>query len=454
MIKLRLLVCCLICICCSYGQENKAALNQAFVIFEKDSQLKYAVSSITITDAESGTILYEKNMHYGLAPASSMKILTAAAAFELLGDKFRYKTLFYLNKDAGKPLSIFVEGSGDPTLGSSRFATAQTTTIIDSLSKKLLIHKITSFTGHWYASKKSSYSMIPRDWIWEDIGNYYGASWSMLNWNENQYTIWLLPGKQKGDPVKVISTAPAVDFTITNELRTGTAQSGDNAYVFFNPAEKGVTIKGTIPCCRDRFAIYGAVPDPDKYALQEFSSALGGTVSSAAFSETPVTGRQELLYTHQSPTLDSIIYWFMQKSINLYGEAMLHKIAASGADAEDEKVEVLRKFWQQKGIDIKSLTIVDGSGLSPANRVTTGAMAEVLSYAARQKWFPAFYKAFPDINGMKIKSGTIGGVRAYAGYIKGKSGKQYCFSFIVNNYNGSVSALSAKMLTVLNTLKK
>ena len=54
---------------------------------------------------------------------------------------------------------------------------------------------------------------------------------------------------------------------------------------------------------------------------------------------------------------------------------------------------------------------------------------------------------------MKIKSGTIRGVKGFCGYHKAKNGKEYIFSFLVNNYNGSPSTLVSKMYKVLDVLK-
>jgi D-alanyl-D-alanine carboxypeptidase/D-alanyl-D-alanine-endopeptidase (penicillin-binding protein 4) len=54
---------------------------------------------------------------------------------------------------------------------------------------------------------------------------------------------------------------------------------------------------------------------------------------------------------------------------------------------------------------------------------------------------------------MKMKSGSIGGARAFAGYHNAKDGKQYVFSIIVNNYEGSSGEVVKKMYTVLDVLK-
>lgn len=52
-----------------------------------------------------------------------------------------------------------------------------------------------------------------------------------------------------------------------------------------------------------------------------------------------------------------------------------------------------------------------------------------------------------------MKDGYIGGVRSYTGFIKSKSGTEYSFSFIVNNFDGSAAAVRTKMWKVLDLLK-
>ena len=109
--------------------------------------------------------------------------------------------------------------------------------------------------------------------------------------------------------------------------------------------------------------------------------------------------------------------------------------------------------YEKKGLDEDELNIVDGSGLSPLNRITTHAQVEILKYAKTKEWFSYFYDALPEYNNMKMKSGTIRDVKGFCGYHTSKSGNEYIFSFLVNNYNGSPSAVVDKMYKVLNNLK-
>ena len=145
----------------------------------------------------------------------------------------------------------------------------------------------------------------------------------------------------------------------------------------------------------------------------------------------------------------------MQKSINLYGEALIKTIAykQDGIGSTINGVYNIKKFWQQNSIDSSALNIADGSGLSPQNRVTTYAEVNALLYAQKQPWFQNFYNALPVYNGMKLKSGTISNVRCFTGYHTASNGKKYVVSIIVNNYDASKGGVTQKIFNVLDALK-
>ncbi|MGL6268962.1 MAG: D-alanyl-D-alanine carboxypeptidase/D-alanyl-D-alanine endopeptidase, partial [Chitinophagaceae bacterium] len=299
---------------------------------------------------------------------------------------------------------------------------------------------------------------IPNGWIWEDIGNYYGAGHSGLNWNENQYDLWLKPGKKAGDPVSVLRTIPAIKGqTFINELSSGKSGSGDNAFIYFKPGESQLSVRGSIPCCVDSFRISGAVTNPAVFTLEQIKQFTGaaGPIDQSIISEKTDKDNFKILYKHYSPSLDSIVYWFLQKSVNLYGEALVHTLAEkiSGQANYDTGINLIREFWSKKGIDKNALHIIDGSGLSPQNRVTADALVKVMLFARKRPWYEVFYAALPVYNGIKMKSGTIGGAKTYTGYIKSKNGREYVFAIMANNFSGSSSAINKKLFEVLDSLK-
>ena len=76
-----------------------------------------------------------------------------------------------------------------------------------------------------------------------------------------------------------------------------------------------------------------------------------------------------------------------------------------------------------------------------------------LLYAQKQSWFQSFYNALPVYNGMKLKSGTINGVRCFTGYHTASNGKKYVIAIIVNNYDNSKGSVTPKIFNVLDALK-
>jgi serine-type D-Ala-D-Ala carboxypeptidase/endopeptidase (penicillin-binding protein 4) len=306
----------------------------------------------------------------------------------------------------------------------------------------------------------------PRGWIWEDIGNYYGAGASSLNWRENQYDIILKAGEKLGDKATIEKIIPRLENEgLYSEVITAKKGSGDNAFIYLPPYAMSGYVRGTIPLGESSFTISGAMPNAAEQLTLTFvnelkSKNINGVLFAGSYNGMEVEKKDlpiksTTIFTVTSPPLDSINYWFLKKSINLYGEAFVKTIAYEKLKfgSTDSGIAIIKNFWQQKGIEPSALNIIDGSGLSPANRVTTNALVTVMQYAQQQKWFTSFYNALPEMNGIKMKDGYINGVRSYTGYVKSKTGNEYTFSFIVNNFDGSAGTVREKMWKVLDILK-
>lgn len=441
------------------AQSVNQKLQKAFQQFESDSQLKHAISSLYVIDAATGRVVFDKNSQVGLAGASTQKIITAATAFELLGKEYKYKTEFNLcsGTNTDDEINIEIIPSGDPTFGSWRWSS--TSNILPEILNKLksVTNKLCS--GIMINAILGGPIQIPDGWIWQDIGNYYGAAAGMLNWKENQFDLILNSGNKIGDSVTIVKTEPFLyHYNIISYATSGPKGSGDNGYIYPPANSTYATVRGTIPIGESSFKISGAMMKPES----QFTNTLQDSLRARSMWTSKLNRRyldtilnSTIFYTHYSPSLDSIIYWFLKKSINLYGEALIKTFAyeKKGFGSTDSGVAIVRDFWKQKGIDEDELNIYDGSGLSPLNRVTTHAQVEILKYAKTKDWFPYFYDALPEYNGMKMKSGTINDVKGFCGYQTAKDGNEYIFSFLVNNYNGPSSGLVNKMYKVLDELK-
>ena len=443
------------------AQTVEKKLLQAVEQVQQDSQMRYAMIGLAVADARTGNMVFEYNANTGLAPASTQKIITSVAAFELLGKDYRFTTrLAHDGKIINGVLAgnLVVIGGGDPALGSWRYSSTKPEVVLNAFSVALKKQKVREVTGSVVIMDSAfSRNGIPDGWIWQDIGNYYGAGAYQLNWKENQFDVVLRSGDRIGDRVDVVNDPLPFQDGYVNELKAAAKGSGDNAYVYLAPGRNKLPLlQGTIPAGERSFTIAAASVDPGRDMTAALVAAL--LKDTIAVRDRAQEGGRSLqdLYTYRSPALDSIVYWFMRRSINLYGEALMKAIAyeKKGYGSTDGGVGLVRDFFHERGIvDKNAIRIMDGSGLSPQNRVTAGSLVSVLQFARSRPWFASFYESFPVYNGMKLKSGSIGGARAFAGYHTAGDGRQYVVAIIINNYSGSSSAAVSKMYKVLDQLK-
>ncbi len=445
------------------AQTVKERLELAAKNLQEDDQMKHALLGLVVIDAATGEKLISINAETGMAPASCQKIITSASAMELLGPGFTYQTQLGYTGTLVKGVlngNLVLNGSGDPSLGSWRFAaTKEEKVLTDWLSgiRKAGIQKINGslvgFTGNWEDQT------IPGGWIWDDIGNYYGAGTAALNWRENQYDVKLMSGELVGGKVVIVKTEPRLyGINLSSQLLAASIGTGDKAYIYLAPGSVKGIIRGTIPVKEKSFTISGSFPNPPVQLLATLENRLKLakiSVASYSVSANKMPLDTKIIMEYTSPGFDSLNYWFMRKSINLYGESIVKTIAfeKTGEGSTEKGLKIIKEFWKEKGLESSSLHMVDGTGLSPQNRITPNALVTVLDYANNKPWFSFFYDALPIYNQMKLKSGTIGGAKSFAGYHTSMEGKNYIVAIMVNNYEGPAGALVNKMFRVLDVLK-
>jgi D-alanyl-D-alanine carboxypeptidase/D-alanyl-D-alanine-endopeptidase (penicillin-binding protein 4) len=450
------------------AQTLQQKLQKAFDKLQLDSQCRYASVSLTVIDVNSGKEIFAANPSMGLATASTMKTITTITAFSVLGKDFKYQTQFGYSGtiiDGTLNGDIIIKGSGDPTLGSPRYESSREEHVLTLMIDAIRKAGIKKINGRIIGDDSIFGSQsIPDGWIYEDIGNYYGAGTSGLCWRENSYEIKLHTG-ETGTPLTItreVPTMPYLNFKI--EATNAPAHTGDDTYAYPPINGNTVYIRGTYAADQTKKYISASLPDAAydaAFRLADTLKVLGITSTGGPESTSTLTAKSQPLpvitqnlTTISSPELSKIIYWTNQKSINLYAEQLLKTIAwkSGKLPSTANGVQTLQDFWQQKGIDPNSLNVFDGSGLSPADRVTTRTMATILQSAVTQPWYHDFYESLPVYNDMHMKSGSIINVLNYAGY-QTKDGKQLCFAIMVNNYNGSTRAIKEKIFKVLDELK-
>ncbi len=457
--------------------------------FAADPALKNASWGFCVIDLENGRTVFSYNEHQALVPASTQKMLTTASALMILGADFRYQTSIGYSGhiDAGGILrgDVIIKGSGDPAFGSSA--------IHDSLNLDRVFNGwlgairnagIRQINGRVLADESVfDPELNPRKWLWEDMGNYYGAGASGLTANENMYTVYFQPGNAVGQPARVVMTEPQIPgMTFINQVTTGGRGSGDQVYIFGAPYQMERTLTGTVPLGSSNFPVRGSIPDPPFFVAAAFSDFLSR--NSISQSLPPLSQRLAVqvgytpsaisrqLSTWSSPILANIAARTNLNSVNTFAENLLKTIGScvKGEGSTAAGNEAIKEHWKKLGLDVDGMFLYDGSGLSPVNRLTAYQLARVLQITAGQPFFDGFqaglplagrtgsiassFRGTPSEGVLRAKSGFLANVRSYAGYTKNADGKTLAFAFIVNDYHGTPASMREKMIRVMDAITR
>lgn len=412
-------------------------------------------------------ILFALHEKTRLTPASTLKLLTTAAALETFGPEHRFETRLYAQSAPSENGTLYgglyLQGGGDPTLGSTRVTGAQKAE--DMLNRWVSAVKkagIKLIEGSVYADVSSfeGPSVAPKV-NWENMGNYFAAPVSALSFNDNSFEIHFKPQPIGNQPAQVAYTIPAVpQIQLQSFVTTDGKSNKDNAYVYGAPGQYNLKIFGTIPTSIKGFTIKAALPDPALFTAQTLRAALekaGITVSGGVqtVSQAPDYTSMQLLDTYYSPRLKDIVLIVNKRSFNLYADMLLRQLALHAGkkgSLENAITELQNFLLTNKIIAPHDAVLHDGSGLARDNMLTAQTLLNTLVFMSRSPYFTDYYNSLanPDDRGdllllrrflkpqkrveqVRIKGGTIDSVKAAAGYVNDRDGNLIAFVMIANN---------------------
>lgn len=453
--------------------------DEALKNFLQQPDYKNATVGIHVVDMESGNELYALNAGRLMIPASTLKLVTSSAALELLGSGYRFKTrVGYTGKIEDNILNgdLVIIGGGDPALGSEYFKDRYFNPDFLKVWAEAIKNKgIKEVRGDLvldislYDSEQN-----PPTWIWEDIGNYYGAGASALTVYDNLFRITFRSPRIAGRQTEIIALQPDIEgISLKNEVVSADI-SYDLAYVFGGPLDKNRVIRGSIPKNRKAFTIKASIPQPELLLgkqLQQILAEEGILISGELKIQQVKPTNFQLVYIQYSPQLSEIIEVLNHESVNLFAEHLVKHIAAEikGTGSRGEGLNLIKDFWNMNGIREDSWFLEDGSGLSHFNAVPPKLFTDVLNYMYNKSFHKQEFilslantgegtliywdrKHFPGET-LKVKSGSMTRVRCYAGYLDLNSGKTVAFSIMVNHFGGGHASLIHEIEDLLYALK-
>ncbi len=448
-----------------FAQEsnNQNIINR----FIKQDIFQSASIGIEVRDLKTNQQLAESNADKSLTPASTQKLITTATALEILGSDFQFKTDVYItghiNKEGILMGNLIIRGFGDPSLGSKYFP--ENNHFLSKIYTELKKLGIKQISGKLIADNSFFKSSIPRTWIWEDIGNYYGAVPHPISYKDNTYTLHFESKEaEQLTQIKSIDNKQA-DLEFINEVVASTINR-DRAFIFGGSTSSQRRIEGTIPQNRVDFQVKGATDKPHKVLLNELETNLRAN-GIAIQNKTHDAKTQKLLLQFKSPALKDIVAVANMESINLFTDHLLFQIGytQNKKASWESGIKAIKEFWQTKGIDSESLFLYDGSGLSHFNAISAKSLNQVISHMNKSQHATPFNQSLAIAGesgtlknfgkssllsgNFKAKTGSMTGVRAYSGILNKTNGQQLAISLIINNYTCSTKVLNDKTLAML-----
>ena len=433
---------------------------------------------------QEGRTVYSYDTDRLQSPASVLKTVATATALEILGEDYRYPTTLEYDgilENGTLEGNLYIKGSGDPSLGSSHFAPGQNkflSTWIAALQKAGIKH----ITGS-VISDESIFDTegVSIKWLREDMGNYYAPGSYGISIFDNMYKLSLQTGAAGTRPV-LKGTEPDIPFIRFKNYLKAAPVSSDSAYIIGAPLDDVRYLYGVLPANREAYVLKGDIPDPALYLaryltdqLQQKGIRVDGSPSCYRIEVEEnrwKKGERKEIVTTYSPTLREIASICNHVSHNLYADALVKTVGLQYKPRRNEMissfgrgVQVVKEYWEKKGLDVFPLRMNDGSGLAPADKVSAGFMGELLVYMATESAVSdAFIASLPQagiegsvrnfLKGSKLqgkahlKSGGITGVRSYAGYIT-KDGRTYAVAVFSNNYSCPMSRMTRALEKLL-----
>ena len=474
------LLCLLLCLHLLAGAQTPAPVKWLL----QAPYMRGASFSLVVKDVQEGKTVYSYDTDRLQSPASVLKTVATATALEILGEDYRYPTTLEYDgilESGTLEGNLYIKGSGDPSLGSSHFAPGQNkflSTWIAALQKAGIKH----ITGS-VISDESIFDTegVSIKWLREDMGNYYAPGSYGISIFDNMYKLSLQTGAAGTRPV-LKGTEPDIPFIRFKNYLKAAPVSSDSAYIIGAPLDDVRYLYGVLPANREAYVLKGDIPDPALYLaryltdqLQQKGIRVDGSPSCYRIEVEEnrwKKGERKEIVTTYSPTLREIASVCNHVSHNLYADALVKTVGLQYKPRRNEMissfgrgVQVVKEYWEKKGLDVFPLRINDGSGLAPADKVSAGFMGELLVYMATESAVSdAFIASLPQagiegsvrnfLKGSKLqgkahlKSGGITGVRSYAGYIT-KDGKTYAVAVFSNNYSCPMSRMTGALEKLL-----
>ncbi len=350
----------------------------------------------------NGNFLVAVNIDTELTPASTLKIFTALVGFHHLGPDYRFPTDVFLSNNR----EITVKGYGDPMLVSE---------VMTRLAEKAI--------AHFSLQANQTYEIL--------LDDAYFLSPLTIPGVSNSYEPYDAPNGA------LCANFNTITFkrTAAGDYISGEPQTPLLSSVIDQIIASGLT-EGRIPNHQGITRYWGQL-------FRYFLTSRGLTVSAPIRIESRPPHPDARSLQFNSPyTLSDVITQLMAYSNNFIANQIFIAAGAKafGAPGSLEKGVRAAKEYAANHLQLQGLKIVEGSGISRGNQLTARTMYRILLA------FEPHAGLLRQTDQESYKTGTLNGIAARAGYIKGPNNTHYPFVIMLNGSSKKIEAVRDRLV--------
>lgn len=425
----------------------------------READIPQEAAAVYVRRVDQPRPLIAHHAQQAMNPASTMKLLTAYAGLELLGPAYVWKTEIYAGgpvKDGVLQGDLILKGYGDPALTLPGFW---------ELLRSLRRTGLRDIQGDLVLDQSYFAPVI------QDVGAFDSEPWRAYNAAPDALTVnfkaidFIFRPDEAQRRVVVTADPDLPQLKIVNrlELRQGACSNWKDGFGYQVSQEGDQTVLtltgGYALACGERSFNLSLVGDAG-YVFQLFRQLWreqGGTLAGGVKPGTVPPGAALLIQAHSQPLAEAVRL-MNKNSNNLMARELLLTIGAEkgGAPGSVEKGAAAVRAWlAAKGLDFAELEIENGAGLSRIERISAQHMGELLVAAWNSPAMPELMSSLPiaAVDGTlekrlkdtsvagtaHLKTGSLEGVKAIAGYLLDGRGHRWVVVFMVNHAHAAES---------------
>lgn len=418
--------------------------------------------AIYVQAVEADVPILSLNADKSMNPASVMKLVTTNAALELLSPVYRWKTEVYrMGEISGGILygNLILKGYGDPSFGETEF-------------RRLLISLnqagIRDIQGDVVLDKTVFAKNVgSRNTFDSETWRAYNAMPSafLVNGRSTSFKFIVNEGV-----VNISQEVELPEIQIINNMKLATGTCGEwrnrmNYNVQSNATGATVTFNGAFsPSCGERY-LELSIFDDEKYAFfmfkklwREISKDTSGKFNGQLRNQPSMPFQAVKILEQVSQPLGYLVRDINKWSNNLMARQLLLTIAAEKNELpanESKGADAIKTWLNGKGMRFDEMVIENGSGLSRIERINAAHLGQLLVSAYQSPVMPEFMASMPilsqdgtvqkrikdaPVSGRAhLKTGSLDGVSAIAGYVLDANNHRHILVMMVNHAKAASS---------------